>query len=257
MGGFGFNFNPLFAFFQSILNFIVSALIFLFNLIVEVLVFLVNVIIQLINIVWKGLRALGKLLRPIYEKVLRPFLRILRVVFNKIQIILFSVLRPALLAIQCVNQALDFFYRNVMRPIQQIFFVLRSWLRVLRIFAPKLARRLDRRLARVEQKIFGGFFRIRGLVNQVATFINRLVTFDGLLQRNTLWRSILRDLDLLYAIFFGGKLTGLSLDEHRRLSDLLFRDQLDDAIRQIERTRRPIRQRLPGDILNEITEGLQ
>lgn len=251
---FSFNFGGLLFLINQLLGFIVDVLIFFLNLLFAIFIFLWNTMVVIVQTVWRGLRALGRLIRPLYDHVLRPFLRILRTVFAKIQVILAGVLRPALLALQCVNQALDILYNRILRPISQVFFLLRTWLRVLRIFAPKLARRLDQRIGKIEQKIFGGFFRIRAFVNNAITWINRLVTFDGLLQRVPFIGAVLRDLELLLRIFDLARLDVLDILQIRTLNAQERGIDVDAVLDRIRKSRPARRQMTPAEQAQELVD---
>ncbi len=196
------------SFLQGLIRGILDILVWLYRLILGVLVFLWNTLVLVVNVVWRGLRALARTLRPLWDKVLRPILRILKLVFNKLQIILFTILRPALLAIQCINLVLDIIHRRILRPIAEVFFIVRNYLRVFGIFFPGFARKLDRRIQSIEQKIFGGFFAIRQAVNRQAVLLNEIITDALRLNPIFLWRSLIEDIEVLRAVILGRRTEG-------------------------------------------------
>ncbi len=202
---------------QSLVRGILQIIQWLITLIQGVLVFLWNTIVLVVNTAWRGFRALARMFRPLWEKVLRPILRILKLVFNKLQLILFGILRPALLAIQCVNQVLDIIQRRILRPIAEVFFIIRNYLRVFGIFFPGFARALDRRIQSIEQKIFGGFFAVRQAVNRQAVLLNEIITDALRLNPWTLWRSLVEDIEVLRAVVLGRRTEGAVATEIRAI----------------------------------------
>ncbi len=156
---------------------------------------------------WNGLRAIGRYLRPIYDHFLKPLLRVLHIILNKVVTIVDGILKPILLAFSCLNLILDLIHTRLLRPIAEQFFRIHQVFRVIGVFWPSLGRKLDKRLARSEHIIFGGFLTVRRKINEHDLFVNRLLTLDGLLQGRTLWASVIRDLHLLYGIFYGGHLS--------------------------------------------------
>ncbi len=209
------NFLSGLSFLRGLIQGILDVIRWLFALIQGVLVFLWNTLVLVVNTVWRGLRALARTLRPLWNNVLRPIVRTILLLYKKLQIVLFTIIRPALKAIECANQVLDDIERKIIRPIAQGFFILHQYIRVIGIFNKGLARKLDRRIASVEQKIFGGFFAVRQAVNRQAVLLNEIITDALLLNPVFLWRSLVEDIEVLRAVILGRRTEGAVATEIR------------------------------------------
>lgn len=85
------------------------------------------------------------------------------------------------------------FYDKVLRPIIDTIEFVRSILRLLELFHIDWAKKLDQQLLTLEQWVLAPYEFLVSKINEIANWVNRIVTLDGLLQRVTLMQSLLRD----------------------------------------------------------------
>ena len=78
------------------------------------------------------------------------------------------------------------------RPILNTITVTRQILRLLARFRLKWAQELDRKLAELEDLLLFPLREALLRLNQAMNWINRIITLDGLLQRVTFIRSLLK-----------------------------------------------------------------
>lgn len=85
------------------------------------------------------------------------------------------------------------FYNKVLKPIIDTIEMIRSFLRVLSFFGFDWAKKLDGKLAELEQYILAPYEFLVSKLNEALNWINRIVTLDGFLQRVMLLNSLIRD----------------------------------------------------------------
>jgi hypothetical protein len=209
-GGIGITLGEISQIVWGLIASVINAIIRVLNFVFALLDRLIIELRFLFSAAWSLFRFLARAMRGLYERILKPILSALKEIVFKLDRIITGVLRVVILAQTCANIVLDAVFQKILRPIAQVFFFVRAYLKILRLFNRKLAEKIDGKIARVEQKIFGVFFGVRAAVNAIGTFAQRWFTFDGLIQPGTLWRTIIRDLEFFFALIHGGRLSGAS-----------------------------------------------
>jgi len=100
---------------------------------------------------------------------------------------------PIIEFLQKVRRELLKFYDKWFRPIFDTIDVIRRVLGIFSLFGLEWSRKLDQKLAELEDAIRRPFLLLVQKVNEIIDVVDRIVTLDGLLQRITLLRSVVRD----------------------------------------------------------------
>jgi hypothetical protein len=106
-------------------------------------------------------------------------------------------------------------YNDYVRPVLDIIDVTRRALRILASFGIEWARALDQKLAQLEAKIQLPFTFALTKINEIVGVLNRVVTLDGLLQRVTLIRSLVRDAQYAWLALLKPAAGPLTAEEQR------------------------------------------
>lgn len=153
------------------------------NAILDFLARLVDLLVRLFSFIWRGLLAVANYAVTALEKVAGFFKHLWENFFKnifthivdairKVHTWLEAHLRPI---INWLKKAQVWLERHVWAPLRQyIQFLqrLRRWLTILRFLHIKWAEALDRRLAQAEAQTARVFLTIRGLFNQVISWVN-------------------------------------------------------------------------------------
>jgi hypothetical protein len=99
-------------------------------------------------------------------------------------------LGPVLKWLKEVKCHLDDIYTKYFKPVIDTIEFIRALNRTLQVFHINVLRELDSVLAQIEQRIEEPFLWVRGKITAIENLIDRIVTFDGLLQRITLLTSM-------------------------------------------------------------------
>lgn len=94
-----------------------------------------------------------------------------------------NVLKPMVHLLQQIRQKLLDIYQRFLRPMLVVIEDIRRVLNVLAAFHVPFAAKLDAKLADLERRITAPFFTLLSLVNQVANWMNLIVTARYLFQR--------------------------------------------------------------------------
>jgi hypothetical protein len=97
---------------------------------------------------------------------------------------------PVLRWLHTVKDHLDGLYKRFVRPVIDTIEFIRALNRTLQIFHINILRELDSVLAQIERRIEEPFLWVRSKITELENFIDRIVTFDGLIQRVTLIASM-------------------------------------------------------------------
>lgn len=157
-----------------------------------------------------GLKTSWEFLRTTYDDVLKPAWQHLYRWFQKFRDWLDRTFAPVLKWLHDLRDHLLDFYARWIRPWLDLINVTRHALRVLSTFGLAWARALDRRLGDLEARLERPFSVLLAKVNEVINLVNRVVGFDGLLQRAALIRSIVRDYDLTWRAIVNPRSTTLN-----------------------------------------------
>lgn len=156
------------------------------NALVEVSQALVVGVVQLGKNVWKAVAALGKLT----GLGVKRFLLWADKKFRALEGWLKARFKPVLDFLRKIKDHINDFYKRFVRPIIDTIEFIRAFNRVLQVFHINLLGRLDRVLGQIESKIDEPFLWVQRHITELQNWIDRIVTFDGVLKRVTLLRSM-------------------------------------------------------------------
>lgn len=97
---------------------------------------------------------------------------------------------PVLRWLHTVKDHLDAIYKRFVKPVIDTIEFIRALNRTLQVFHINVLRELDSVLAQIERRIEEPFLWVRGKITAIENLIDRIVTFDGLIQRLTLIASM-------------------------------------------------------------------
>jgi hypothetical protein len=130
--------------------------------------------------------------RKLWDRVLLPMLQRL----DRYVVRLFKWLRdtfgPIISFLQEVRRKILAFYDKWFRPIFDTIDVFRRILGIFSLFGFEWSRKLDQALAELQDRLLAPIRLVLEKVNQVIDIVDRIVTLDGLVQRVTLIRSLLK-----------------------------------------------------------------
>lgn len=135
---------------------------------------------------WDGLSGL-------WSNVVRPAIGWLSDIVSRFARWLQSFIQPLLDWARAVRDELLAIYRRFVAPILNALNIAKNILDLLAQIHIPFAAALDQYVAELEHWITEGYLKILGEVNKVLDTLNGLFTFDGLLQRFVLIRSVQRD----------------------------------------------------------------
>lgn len=136
-------------------------------------------------------------LRRVYTDVLRRGWTKFWWLVDRVRTTLDRVLGPVFHILQAIRKQILDFYNYWVRPILDTIDVTRRILGILKRLGVEWAAALDAKLGSIESWIDEQFQRVLGEINKVINTVNRIATFDGLLQRLALVRSITRDFHVI------------------------------------------------------------
>jgi hypothetical protein len=140
-----------------------------------------------------GLKKSWEFLRLTYDKVLKPAWDKFWRWFDRFRKWLDDTFGPVLRWLRRVRDTLLDFWKRYVRPWLDLIDVTRRLLRVLNALGLHWAAALDAKLGAIEDAIERPFRLLLAKVNEIITLVDRVITFDGLLQRVALIRSLARD----------------------------------------------------------------
>ena len=197
VGQFGFDFGGPGTFFGDVLAFIegeiVAALSFLFNLVVAVANFLLAVDEFIFGFVGEVFRSIKNIWKTIWDNIVKITLVKILSALSKLRKIIATIVGRILCYFQAVRDILDFIFKRFIQPYLIMIQHVRQVLQLFRLLGFKWAKRLDARLAKIENDIVGVWELIRTHVNQVISLVQLVVDPFGILRRNPLLAAVLRD----------------------------------------------------------------
>lgn len=163
-----------------------------------------------------GLKKSWEFFRATYDAVLKPGLVKFWGWFDKFRHWLDRTFGPVLEWLRIVRDHVIAFYRTWVRPWLDLIDVARRTLRIFSALGMDWARRLDAKLGQLQELIDRPFRVVLGKLNEVINIVNRIVTLDGLIQRVTLLRSLVRDYQYVWNTLRNAYDNPLTDDERRR-----------------------------------------
>lgn len=146
-----------------------------------------------------------KLFQELWSNVLRPALLKLndwvRRAFDTVR----RVFRPVYDFLYRVRAEILRFYTKFIRPVLDIIDMLRFGLRILSKLGVDWAKALDQRLQQFETLISENFYTLMRYINRVIDVVDSVVTFDRLLKRIPLVRSLERDVLFVWRMLINSR----------------------------------------------------
>jgi len=149
--------------------------------------------------VWKRFKSAGGWFKHLYHDLLPSAWRKFWKQVDSLQRWLQKHVGPLVKGLVALRDDLLQWWAKYVRPWLDLLDITRRVLRVLGSFGLDWARRLDRRLADLEEKIEQPFLWVIGKLNEVISIVNRVATADGLFQRLAFIRTLERDYKLAWA----------------------------------------------------------
>jgi len=140
--------------------------------------------------------------RKLWDRVLLPVLQKLDTWITRVFAWLKDTFGPIIEALLWLRKKILDFYAKWLAPIFDTLDVLRRILGIFSLFGLEWSKRLDRALAEIQGKLEAGIARVVGEINRVIGVVDRIVTLDGLLQRVTLLRTMIRDVTAVWNIVY-------------------------------------------------------
>jgi hypothetical protein len=153
----------------------------------------------------------------LWTDVLRPFVGWAWQQVERLAAWLKDTLGPVLKFLDKVRTEIDRIYQRWLRPIFDTIEITRRILQLLAFLRIQWARELDAKLADLEARLLAPVRDLYRLVNLASEWVNRVITLDGLFQRLTLIRSMIRDAGLVFATQHNARIGGLTEEEIRRI----------------------------------------
>ena len=131
-------------------------------------------------------------LRKFWDRVLLPMLRRLDGAITRIFKWLRDTFGPIIEALIWIRRKILEFYDKWFRPIFDTIDAIRRILGIFSLFGLEWSRKLDAKLAELEDALMRPIRTVLTTLNEVIGWVDRIITLDGFLQRVTLLRSLLR-----------------------------------------------------------------
>lgn len=178
--------------------------------VVEAFRWLGNQAVTIATVVWHATRIVGSslvrfatglggilgkvygLLRDFWSGVLKPFVNFVWRNIERVHTWLKTTLGPAFKFVEMLRRRLLEIYDRYFRPIFDTIELVRRTLQLLSVFRLEWARELDRKLAEIEDRLLWPIREAMFRLNQVSDWLNRVIGLDGLFQRVTLIRSLMK-----------------------------------------------------------------
>lgn len=158
-------------------------------------------------------------IRKFWTRVLRPMLERLDGYITRIAKWLRDTFGPVIEFLQGVRNWILKFYAKWLGPIFDTIDIFRRILSIFSLFGLEWSRKLDAKLAELEDVLRRPIELALREINKVIGIIDRIVTLDGLLQRLTLIRSIGRDVRYVFNTLHNSRSNPLTESERLRLRD--------------------------------------
>lgn len=138
------------------------------------------------------------------QRGLKATLRALDKAYHWLKNTLDNIFSPILDFLERVRVYIRDFYRKYVRPVLEAIEITRRVFQLLGYFGLDWAKAIDKKLQQLEDIITYPFDWVVAKLNETISWVNRIATLDGLLQRVTLLRSLLRDFQYTTNMFLNG-----------------------------------------------------
>lgn len=160
---------------------------------------------QLVNFIFAMRLFLSRLVHALlrlWNVVLRPMLQWAREKFLSLSAWLKRTFAPLIRIIDRLRKEWRLLYTRYIRPILDAIDVIRFFLRELGRLGVDWAAALDKKLARIEDKINADWLWVYTHLTEVRNAIDRIVTLDYFIQRSVFLRSLNRDAPIWIRAFW-------------------------------------------------------
>lgn len=178
-------------------EYILSALTYVWTWIQQATRLLATYLLDVAKSLAKSIVAVGKFfarlwgwLRRFYTDIIKPILRKLNQFIEWLQRTLKRIFGPVLELLQKIRKEIQKFYDKFLKPILDVIDALRLVLRGLSALGVDWAKELDAKLARLQQLITEPILQAIKRINEIAGWIDRIMTLDGLFQRLAFLRTL-------------------------------------------------------------------
>jgi len=178
-------------------EYILEALNYVWGWIQQATKIIANYLLELARTFAKSMQAIGRFfariwgwLKRFYSDVIKPVLRKIQEGIEWLQRTLKRVFGPILEVLQKLRKKLQEFYNKFLKPILDVIDAIRLFLRGLAVLGVDWAKELDARLARLQQLISEPILLAIRRINELAGWIDRIMTLNGLFQRLAFLRTL-------------------------------------------------------------------
>ena len=191
---------------------------------------------------WKVIGQVWGFLRPAWDAVVKPLIEdVGKAVWGTLKSLYTDILKPAWLKFNKLvdrlhgwlqrkfQPTLDWLhaartyvkgiYDKVVRPILDILDVGKQAMNLLAQLGVGWARKVEQFLSELEQRIEAPFQFVLSKLNELINWVNQIIDLDGLFQRLTLLRSLVRDVEGQLRILHNTRLRELSPAEIKTIHD--------------------------------------
>jgi hypothetical protein len=185
--------GSLLGFFNTAIDAVVASLVWAVGALQAGAILLWNGIKGALDLARVGFVKVWDFLKPLYDDILKPAWETFWRWFDKLRTWLNNTFGPLLKWLIKLRAELLNFWKTYIRPWLDLIDVTRKILRTLASLGLTWARALDQRLGAIEDAIEAPFRFVLGKLNEIIGIVNNVITLDGLIQRVSLLRSVVRD----------------------------------------------------------------
>lgn len=172
---------------------IVQFLVWAYNLLIAMVLAAGNALLALGRVVEAGLKDVWAFSQWTYDNVLKPAWTKFWNLVDRLKTTLDKLFAPVFKFLRTVRDEIIKLYAHFVRPVLDIIDATRVVLDGLKALHIEWAAALDNWLQDLETKINEPFQFVLSQINGLIDWVNKIATFDGLLQRLALVRSLERD----------------------------------------------------------------
>ncbi len=164
-----------------------------------------------------GLRRAWSFLRATYDHVLRPAWEKFWHLVDRLRRTLENIFKPVLRVLARIREEVLRVYNRFVRPVLDIIGAARRVLNLLGRLGLEWAKKLDRKLLELEQKIYEPIQFVLGRLNEIINAVDRIMTLDGLFQRLALIRSLERDVKYAARVLTNARTAPVTDEDRKQL----------------------------------------
>jgi hypothetical protein len=174
-------------------------------------------------------KAVWKTLKSLYTDILKPAWAKLNKLVDRLHTWLQTKFAPILCWMYKARAYINHIYDKYIRPIITLIDIAKQVMGMLASLGVAWARQIEQDLSELEQKIEAPFQYVLSKLNEAINAIDRIVDLDGLFQRLTLLRSLVRDAENSLRILHNLRLQDLTPDDRTAAHDAQHGKKVDAA----------------------------